>query len=282
MFKTLDMLWSTIVNETQFLLKKESFLFRFYYKNILQHHNLTESIIFILSKKLSNPMISDNFLYKIFNQCYLSNPIMIEFASRDIQAIYNKDPAVNHYVIPLLYFKGFHALQGYRISNYFWKKNKKSLALYLQNQISTLMAVDIHPAATIGSGIMFDHATGIVIGETVIIEDNVSILQSVTLGGTGKQTVVGNRRHPRIRSKVIIGAGAKVLGNIEVGYGAKIGAGAVVLNSVPEYSTVVGVPAKIVNQDRISMLLYKTDLHNTNKMRHSKIIENEFEYGSGI
>lgn len=148
---------------------------------------------------------------------------------------------------PLLYLKGFHAIQSYRITHYLWNQNRKSLALYLQNQISVAFDADIHPAAKIGHGIMFDHATGIVVGETSVIENDVSILQGVTLGGTGKES---GDRHPKVRKGVMIGAGAKILGNIEVGKYAKIGANSVVLNPVPEYATAAGVPARIVSQDK--------------------------------
>jgi serine O-acetyltransferase len=147
-------------------------------------------------------------------------------------------------VTPFLFFKGFHALQAYRVAHWLWKQKRNSLALFLQNRISCVFAVDIHPAARIGKGIMFDHATGIVIGETAVVEDNVSIMQSVTLGGTGKEH---GDRHPKVRSGVLISAGAKVLGNIEIGECAKVGAGSVVLKDVAPRTTVAGVPAKEVS-----------------------------------
>lgn len=161
----------------------------------------------------------------------------------DICAVKERDPAVDYYSIPLLYLKGFHALEAYRVGHWLWNQGRRALATYLQNQISVVFGVDIHPAAKIGRGIMLDHATGIVVGQTAVIENDVSILQNVTLGGTGKEH---GDRHPKIREGVMIGAGAKVLGNIEVGAGAKIGAGSVVLNPVPAHTTVVGVPAKEV------------------------------------
>ncbi len=146
-------------------------------------------------------------------------------------------------VLPLLYFKGFHALQVYRVANWLWRHERRSLALFLQSRASEIFAVDIHPAAEIAGGIMLDHATGMVIGETAVIGENVSLLHSVTLGGTGAQA---GDRHPKIRCGVLIAAGAKVLGNIEVGEGAKIGAGSLVLDSVLPHTTVVGVPARVV------------------------------------
>ena len=163
-----------------------------------------------------------------------------EGATADICAVKERDPAVRYYSTPLLYLKGFHALQGYRVAHWLWQQGRHSLAVFLQNQISVVFSVDVHPAAQIGRGIMFDHATGIIIGETAVVEDDVSILQNVTLGGTGKEH---GDRHPKIREGVMIGAGAKVLGNIEVGRGAKIGAGSVVLQPVPPHTTVAGVPA---------------------------------------
>ncbi|XRX42580.1 MAG: serine O-acetyltransferase [Buchnera aphidicola (Eriosoma harunire)] len=275
MLKMLDVLWDIIVNETEFLLKKEPLLSKLYNKYIFQCNNLKESIINIIADQLSDAIVSHDMLYNICNKSCISHPIIIEHASADLQSIYTHDPSVNSYVIPLLYFKGFHALQAYRIAHYLWNNNQKSLALYLQYQISKLLSVDIHPAAIIGSGVMFDHATGIVIGETVVIDNNVSIFQSVTLGGTGKK--MGDR-HPKIRSEVVIGAGAKILGNIEIGFASKIGAGSVVLNSIPAYATAVGIPAKIVN------IYNKHFYHMTNNHGISSIrpIECTYEQGAGI
>lgn len=156
----------------------------------------------------------------------------------------SRDPACRGYSVPLLYFKGFHALQSYRVAHYYWTHERPALALYLQSRISEAFAVDIHPGARIGKGIMFDHATSVVIGETAVIEDDFSMLHEVTLGGTGK---VGGDRHPKIGKGVMIGAGAKVLGNIRVGEGARIGAGSMVLEDVAPYTTVAGVPARPVN-----------------------------------
>src|SRR5690606_17160989 len=161
----------------------------------------------------------------------------------DIQAINERDSACCSLTTPFLFFKGFHALQAYRVAHWLWQKQRRSLALFLQNRISMVFSVDIHPAAVIGRAIMLDHATGIVIGETAGVEDDVSIMQAVTLGGTGKES---GDRHPKVRSGVLISAGAKILGNIEIGHCAKVGAGSVVLKSVPPRATVAGVPAKIV------------------------------------
>jgi serine O-acetyltransferase len=166
-------------------------------------------------------------------------------AEIDILATYNRDPACEDLSTPFLYFKGFHALEAHRIANWLWRQERRTLARFFQNQISVTLGVDIHPAARIGSGIMLDHATGIVVGETAVIEDDVSILHSVTLGGSGKDC---GDRHPKIRRGVLLSAGCKVIGNIEVGEGAKVGAGSVVLQDVPPHVTVAGVPAKIVGR----------------------------------
>jgi serine O-acetyltransferase len=168
---------------------------------------------------------------------------LLTAAEIDILAIFARDPACDDLSTAFLFFKGFHALQAHRVAHWLWQHDRQTLARFFQNQISVTLGVDIHPAARIGSGIMLDHATGIVIGETAVIEDDVSILHSVTLGGTGNE--IGDR-HPKIRKGVLLAAGCKVIGNIEVGTNAKVGAGSVVLEDVPANVTVAGVPAKIV------------------------------------
>ncbi len=173
------------------------------------------------------------------------HPLIVHSASRDLDAMFERDPACFSLLEPLLFFKGFLALTTYRVSHQLWQDGRRWLALYLQSIASESFAVDIHPAARIGCGILLDHATSFVVGETAIIEDNVSILHEVTLGGTGKET---GDRHPIVRSGVLVGAGAKILGRVEIGTGAKIGAGSVVLNDVPPHTTVAGVPAVIVGQ----------------------------------
>ncbi|QCI17472.1 serine O-acetyltransferase [Buchnera aphidicola (Acyrthosiphon lactucae)] len=266
-------IWNKIRYEVSLLLKKEPILSDFYQYSILQHQNFISSLSYILANKLSTSMISEKKIQNVFNEIYLNNPSILNFIVRDIKAVLQRDPAVNDYLTPLLYLKGFHALEAYRISHYLWNIKKKSLSIYLQNRISAEFSVDIHPAACIGSGIMLDHATGIVIGESVIIEDDVSIFHSVTLGSTGKN--FSKKRHPTIRKGVVIGAGAKVLGNVEVGLGAKIGAGSIVLKNVPEYVTVVGIPAKIVNK------LDRKICHNQEEKSSFQSIHN-FQYGDGI
>jgi serine O-acetyltransferase len=174
-----------------------------------------------------------------------NHPHLVHSATRDMLAMFERDPACFSLLEPLLFFKGFLALTTYRVSHQLWNDQKRWLALYLQSVASEAFAVDIHPAARIGCGILLDHATSFVVGETAIIEDDVSILHEVTLGGTGKQT---GDRHPIIRSGVLLGAGAKILGRVEIGTGAKVGAGSVVLEDVPAHTTVAGVPAVIVGR----------------------------------
>ena len=195
-------------------------------------------------------------LKEIIEEAYRADPQIILSAACDIDAVRTRDPAVDKWTTPLLYLKGFHALQSYRVTHYLWKQGRKALAVYLQNEISVAFDVDIHPAAKIGHGIMFDHATGIVVGETSVIENNVSILQGVTLGGTGKEC---GDRHPKIHEGVMIGAGAKILGNIEVGKYAKIGANSVVLQPVPDYATAAGVPARIIGKDKDAKPAFEMD-----------------------
>ena len=238
--------WQAIRNEAKTLVESEPSLASFFHSTILKHQNLGNALSYILANKLENPIMPAITLREIIEEAYQADPQIIEFAACDIKAVHLRDPAVELLSTPLLYLKGFHALQSYRITHYLWQQNRKALAIYLQNQISVAFDVDIHPAARIGSGIMFDHATGIVVGETSVIEDNVSILQGVTLGGTGKES---GDRHPKIREGVMIGAGAKVLGNIEIGRYAKIGANSVVLQPIPAQATAAGVPAKIVARD---------------------------------
>src|SRR6202012_1091998 len=173
------------------------------------------------------------------------DPCIVEAAKADIAAVLDRDPACTRLIEPLLYFKGFHAIQAHRMAHALWKAGRRDFALYLQRRSSQVFQTDIHPAAVMGKGIFMDHATGVVVGSTAVIEDNVSMLQDVTLGGTGKET---EDRHPKIRHGVLIGAGATVLGNIEIGHCARIAAGSVVVKPVPNNVTVAGVPAKIVGE----------------------------------
>ena len=237
--------WQKIEREAACMATEEPMLASFFHSTILNHKNLRSALSFQLANKLDSATMPAIALREVIELALRSEPELLAMVGGDICAVEEPGPAVDLFSTPLLYLKGFHALQGYRVANWLWRQGRRSLALYLQNQISVVFGVDVHPAARIGKGIMFDHATGIVVGETAVIEDDVSILQSVTLGGTGKES---GDRHPKIRERVMIGAGAKVLGNIEVGMGAKIGAGSVVINPVPPHTTVAGVPAKIVGR----------------------------------
>ncbi|WP_284694965.1 serine O-acetyltransferase [Photobacterium galatheae] len=237
--------WKTIKQEAIVLTEQEPMLASFYHATIIKHDNLGAALSYILANKLATPSMPAMAVREVIEEAYAADQMITESAACDIRAVVERDPAINKFSVPLLYLKGYHALQGYRVANWLWKQNREALAVYLQNQISVSCQVDVHPAARIGQGIMFDHATGIVIGETAVIENDVSILQDVTLGGTGKEC---GDRHPKIREGVMIGAGAKILGNIEVGEGAKIGSGSVVLAPVPAHTTVAGVPAKIVGR----------------------------------
>lgn len=241
----LEQVWDSIKEEAKALVECEPLLASFFHATLLTHENLGSALSYILANKLSNPIMPAIAISEITKAAYRADPQMTIAATRDILAVRMRDPAVDKYSTPLLYLKGFHALQAYRIAHWLWFQERKALAIYLQNQISVSFGVDIHPAARIGCGIMLDHATGIVIGETAVVENDVSILQSVTLGGTGKTC---GDRHPKIREGVMIGAGAKILGNIEVGRGAKIGAGSVVLHSIPAHTTAAGVPARVVGR----------------------------------
>ena len=235
--------WDKIRAEATQMIAEEPMLASFFHSTILNHESLRSALSFQLANKLGSAVMPAMVLREVIETALTAQPEILDAVAADICADKDRDPAVRFYSTPLLYLKGFHALQGYRVSHWLWNQGRRALATFLQNQISVVFGVDVHPAARIGRGIMFDHASGIVIGETAVIENDVSILQNVTLGGTGKEH---GDRHPKIREGVMIGAGAKVLGNIEVGCGAKIGAGSVVLQAVPPHTTVAGVPARVV------------------------------------
>ncbi|MEI6896736.1 MAG: serine O-acetyltransferase [Psychromonas sp.] len=243
-------LWDKIRAEAWKSSANEPILASFFHSTILNHNNFKSALSYQLANRLDSHTMPAILVREVIEEAFSKSPDILNAAMADIIAVQERDPAVEDFSIPLLYLKGFHALQIYRVAHWLWNQKRIPLALYLQNRSSELFAVDVHPAAKIGQGIMFDHATGVVVGETAIIEDNVSLLQGVTLGGTGKD---GGDRHPKIREGVMIGAGAKVLGNIEIGMGAKIGAGSVVLEPVPAHTTVAGVPAKIVGKPSCKM-----------------------------
>lgn len=238
-------IWQSLREQAQQLSANEPLLASFAHSCVLKHNELGASMAFILSNKLADGVMPAMTLYELFLTAYAEKPLITCRVANDIRAVYDRDPAVDNHLTVLLYLKGFHAIQTHRIAHYLWHHGRKDTALYIQNRNSIVSGVDIHPAACIGQGVMFDHATGIVVGETAVIEDNVSILQGVTLGGTGKES---GDRHPKVRRDVMIGSGAKILGNIEIGEGAKVGAGSVVLRDVAPHTTVVGVPAVKVGE----------------------------------
>jgi serine O-acetyltransferase len=244
-----DDLWLTIRAEAQQASATEPVLASFYHATILNHDSFAAAISFHLANKLDSQAVPAMMIREVFEAAMAADPD-IELAMRaDIRAYRERDPACDRYFMPFLFFKGYHALQSHRFSHYLWSRGRQSLALYLQNQISQAFGVDIHPGARIGSGIMIDHATGVVIGETAVVEDDVSLLHAVTLGGSGREQ---GDRHPKIRRGVLISAGAKILGNIEVGEGAIVGAGSVVLAPVPAHTTVAGVPAVVIGRPRVA------------------------------
>jgi serine O-acetyltransferase len=209
----------------------------------ISRKSLASSVAARLSRKLARDDMTRNELFPLLQEILIEHPVLVESMASDLIAIEERDPACLSLMQPLLYYKGFMAIATYRIGHQMWKNDRHDLAYYFQSLASEVFGVDIHPAARLGCGIFLDHATSVVIGETSIVEDNVSILHEVTLGGTGKTS--GNR-HPIVRSGVMIGAGSKILGRVEIGKGAKIGAGSVVLDDVAPHKTVAGVPAIVV------------------------------------
>ncbi len=240
-----DPVWEQIKREAQDTLSCEPLLGGVVHSSILHHNSLESALAYRVSMKLTSNELSEQILREICDMAYREDPEVGISSRADIVAVYDRDPACDRYILPLLYFKGFQAIQAYRVGHWLWKNGRRDMARFLQMRASEVFGVDIHPAARIGKGIMIDHAHSIVIGETAVVGDNVSMLHSVTLGGTGKEE---EDRHPKIGDGVLIGAGAKVLGNIKVGSCSRIAAGSVVLQEVPPCKTVAGVPARIVGE----------------------------------
>ena len=232
--------WEQVRREAERERAREPALAEFLDSTILSRAGLADSLAWILSHALASPAVSQERLRALFDEAHAGDPAIEDAARADLRAVRDRDPALETWFPALLFFKGFHALQAYRIAHRLWNDGRELAALLVQSRMAQVYGVDIHPAARIGRGIMIDHATGVVVGETAVIEDDVSILHEVTLGGTGKET---GDRHPKVRAGVLIGAGAKLLGNVEIGPGAKVGAGSVVLADVPAHRTVAGVPA---------------------------------------
>jgi serine O-acetyltransferase len=239
-----DEIWTRIRSEAGIDAAAEPALASFLHTAVLSHSHLEDALSYILASKLESSTVTALTLRELIDRALRSDRAIGVAVREDLRAVLSRDPACRGYSVPLLFFKGFHALQSYRVAHYYWHNGREAMALFLQSRISEVFAVDIHPGARIGKGIMFDHATSVVIGETAVVEDDFSMLHEVTLGGTGK---VGGDRHPKIGKGVMIGAGAKVLGNIRVGEGARVGAGSVVLEDVAPFTTVAGVPARPVS-----------------------------------
>ncbi len=235
--------WTALKNEAEQQLLNEPLLKSFLTTRILNHERLSTALCSMLCETLPCQALPYHELHDVVHLSLSRDPTIVQAAEFDLLAFCERDPACDRFSLPFLYYKGYQGLQWYRTGHWLWNNHKQELALYLQSQVSRVFGIDIHPAAIIGSGILIDHANSLVIGETAVIGDNVSMLHEVTLGGTGKDT---GDRHPKVKSGVLIGAGAKILGNVVIGKGAKIGAGSVVLHDVPAHCTVAGVPAKIV------------------------------------
>lgn len=243
-----DPVWSEIRKNAENLAQRESLMAGFLHAAVLKHRRLEDSLASHLAEKLANGEMSALELGAVIADAFSTDDAACEAMRADIVAANDRDPACRDYLTAFLYYKGFLALQAYRVAHGLWVAGRQGLASYLQNRTSEVFGVDIHPAAKIGRGIFIDHATGLVIGETAVVEDDVSMLHGVTLGGTGK---AGGDRHPKIRQGVLLGAGAKVLGNIEVGRCARVGSGSVVLKSVPPGCTAAGVPARLINCEEV-------------------------------
>lgn len=240
-----DPVWSRLRREAEEVVRREPALSTFIYSTILNHNALEAAVVHRVSERLDHPDISGELIRQAYADALTDEPVIGDAFRADIVAIMDRDPATTRLIEPLLNYKGFHAIQTHRLSHWLWRKGRKDFAYYLQSRSSSVFQCDIHPAARIGRGIFLDHATGLVVGETAVIEDDVSMLHDVTLGGTGKEW---EDRHPKIRRGVMLGAGAKVLGNIEVGECARVAAGSVVVKPVPPKVTVAGVPARVVGE----------------------------------
>jgi serine O-acetyltransferase len=236
--------WAALRNEAAAVAKKESALASVVAATILNHDTLGDALSYQFARKLGDQELRGMTLRDIFEEAYENQPELVAIAEDDLRAVFERDPACKGYLQPFLFFKGFQALQTQRVAHWLWGHERETLAFYLQSRSSELFQVDIHPATRIGRGVFVDHGTGIVIGETAVIGDDVSMLQGVTLGGTGAER---GDRHPKIGKGVLLGAGAKVLGNIAIGDYAKIASGSVVLRPVPAGCTAAGVPARLVN-----------------------------------
>jgi serine O-acetyltransferase len=236
--------WAALFNEAEHAAATEPTLGSMMHSVILSHDTLAGALSYQLARKLGDQEMRAMSVREICDEAYAAAPSLITSVYDDLRVVFERDPACKGYLQPFLFFKGFQALQSYRVAHWLWRQGRETLAFQFQSRVSELFQLDIHPAARIGSGIFLDHGTGIVIGETAVVGDEVSILHNVTLGGTGAK---GGDRHPKLGKGVLVGAGAKILGNIQIGDYAKVAAGSVVLKPVPPHCTVAGVPARLVN-----------------------------------
>ena len=243
--KRSDPVFARMRDEAEEVIRREPEIAGFLYSTLLNHDSLESVITHRVAARLAHPDVPSDLIRQTFADVVAADPTFSDAFHADLHAVVDRDPACTRVIEPILYFKGFHAIQAHRLAHALWKAGRHDFALYLQSRSSAVFQTDIHPAACIGKGVFLDHATGLVVGSTALIEDNVSMLQDVTLGGTGKE--MGDR-HPKVRHGVLIGAGAKILGNIEIGHCARIAAGSVVLHPVPHNKTVAGVPARIVGE----------------------------------
>ncbi len=242
---SVDPVWDRIRDEAAEIIRSEPVMASLVHSVILSHSTLEVALSHRVAHRLASGEMTESILYNAFEEAYAAGCRLGDVARTDILAVFERDPACHRYIQPLLFYKGFQAVQAYRLAHWFWVHGRKDLAYFMQMRTSEVFSVDIHPAAKIGRGLMIDHAHSIVIGETAVVGDNVSMLHSVTLGGTGKDD---HDRHPKIGNNVMLGAGAKVLGNIKVGNCSRVAAGSVVLHAVPACKTVAGVPARVVGE----------------------------------
>jgi serine O-acetyltransferase len=239
----LDPVWARIRDEAEAVVRNEPEIGTFIYSSILHHDTLETAVVHRVAERLDHTDVSAELIRQAYTDALEAEPKIGDAFRADIVAVFDRDPATDRFIEPVLYYKGFHAIQTHRLAHWFWNQGRKDFAYYLQSRSSAVFQCDIHPAAKIGRGIFLDHATGLVVGETATIGDNVSMLHDVTLGGTGKDH---GDRHPKIADGVLIGAGAKIIGNIEIGHCSRVAAGSVVLKAVPHNVTVAGIPAKVV------------------------------------
>jgi serine O-acetyltransferase len=240
-----DPVWARIRREAEVVVRQEPELSSFIYSSVLHHDRLEQVVAHRIAERLDHADVSGELIRQAYQDALDDTPALGDIFRADIVATYDRDPATNRFIEPVLYYKGFHAIQTHRLAHWLWGKGRKDFAYYLQSRASAVLNCDIHPAARIGRGIFLDHASGLVVGETAVIDDDVSMLHDVTLGGTGNEA---GDRHPKIGRGVMIGAGAKILGNIEVGHCARIAAGSVVVKPVPHNKTVAGVPARVIGE----------------------------------